>query len=110
MGKVLRNTHPRAECSDTKREIIVPKSLRDRVPLEINRHKRQVRGNGNIRSLQAVAFPLLRNRMIDLVDPKRPAPQRLAVSEGIESGSKDHILTRSTLDYIGQIIFRVPGA
>src|SRR5580700_12122182 len=39
VGKVLRNSHPRAECSDTKREIIVPKSLRDRVPLEINRHK-----------------------------------------------------------------------
>jgi hypothetical protein len=48
--------------------------------------------------------------MIDLVDPKRTAAWRLAVSKGIESGSKNHILPYAALHSLGETVLRVPSA
>jgi len=48
--------------------------------------------------------------MIDLVDAKETGKRRLAVSEGIESGSKYHVLQHATPDSFFKTVLRIPAA
>jgi hypothetical protein len=56
---------------------------------------------------QTSKLPILRDRMIDFENSKRPAPRRLAVRESIEAGAKDQILFDPAWRGLGQAILRI---
>src|ERR1700722_16355977 len=65
-------------------------------------------GNRDAVTLQQIALPFLRGRMIALENPELWV--RISVSEGVKTGSQQDVLADTLFDSVAQIVFRKPAA
>ena len=107
-GKIRRDAEPAEEGRFAGIESRLGKPPGQRLVLEVQRHKRQAGGRIDGGFLEQRALPLLRSRIIHLEDPQRG--KGIAIGEGVQPSSEDHVLLDPVLDGPGQPVLGIAAA
>jgi len=76
--------------------------------LEVDRDIGEAGGNGDAIGSEQLMFPLLCGRVIDLEDVQ---PRKwIAISEGVETGTQQDILSHSACHGLGEQVFCITAA
>ena len=91
-GQIHRHPEPGKECGRLGFEPGRKKNVAETLGGEVGGDEAQVFGRRRCRGGEAIAFVILRRRVVDLVNDEVFAVRLLPQSEGIEARADDHIL------------------